>query len=132
MSNGLVLKYEYDRLGRIVNIIYPDASSVAYVYQGSNLVHIIRKDPQGQQIYAHDYDYDLSGNVVKAKLAGQAGTIDYTYNLLNQPTRIAAPTWEERITSYDNVGNLRERTIPSTHGYSTNLDYWNAQPGSLL
>lgn len=119
LSNGLILKYEYDLLGRIVKIIYPDSSSANYVYKGSNLKKIVRQNTQDQPLYEHGYSYDLSGNIVKTKLAGNCGEIEYTYNVLNQPTRIVAPFWEETLTSYDPVGNLRERTIQDMRGLTT-------------
>ena len=68
LSNGFSLKYEYDRLGRIVKTFYPDASAVVYIYKGSRLEKIIRQDALSQPLYEHSYTYDLSGNVVKAKL----------------------------------------------------------------
>ena len=116
LSNGLLLKYDYDRLGRLVKIIYPDSSSVAYVYKGYNIEQVIRFDPFEKEVYNQRYTYDLSGNVIKVELPGSCGVIGYTYNALNQLTSLSAPSWEEKMITYDQAGNLQFRTIRDACG----------------
>ena len=117
LANELSLKYESDRLGRVVKITYPDESYAVYAYQGTRYKTINRFDAKGQKIYAHDYqEYDRIGNVVRAKLAGQCGQIHYAYDLLNRPTSIQAPNWKETVSTYDGAGNLLEKTLEDAKG----------------
>lgn len=104
LANGLKLGYEYDRLGRITKLIYPDQSSSLYSYMGPHLKEITRNasDP-----YTHQYlSYNQLGDVTDTKLPGQCGEVVYEYDQLGRIRSIHAPHWKENDLVYDPSGDL--------------------------
>lgn len=61
--------YTYDSLGRLTNVTYPDASTVAYTYDAAG--NRLTETWGGS---ATDYDYDEAGQLVSV------GSTDYTYD----------------------------------------------------
>lgn len=101
LAHGLVLESTYDSNGKPTALTLPDKSIVSYTYDAIYLKQVTYKD------LTHEYlDYDAKGNILKTKLIGGAGEINFTYDLLNRPTSILAPYFEENEITYDSVGNL--------------------------
>ncbi len=117
LANGLVMRYDYDGLGRRTKIIYPDQSFAVYLYNPFHLKKVIRFNAQGKPLYNHVYkEYDLSGNLLTAQLPGAAGQWRQDYDRLNRPILLQAPSWREAAFDYDPVGNLLRRTVEDPEG----------------
>lgn len=125
-SHDLELKFEYDRLSRPIRVTLPDNSAIAYSYHASLLKTVSRLDIFGNPLYEHRYDeFDKSGHLISSTLPGQAGTINYQYDLLGRLTEATAPQWQETLSHYDAVGNLLEKHLkdfigdtPSSYAYN--------------
>lgn len=120
LGNGLTNLYEHDFLGRLTKLTLPDNSKVEYIYEGPCLTQVQRLSSSDQPLYQHRYvAFNPNLKPLKAELIGQVGTVEYTYDLLNRPTKITSQPYEELI-SYDSVGNILKR---SKNSYSyTDLD----------
>lgn len=119
LDNGYTLAIKYDALDRPTSITLPDQTTIHYQYNALYLTAVKRGD------YTHFYeDYDLAGNVSKEQLTGQAGTIQYIYDLLQRPISTASPHRQETLTNFDNAGNLLNRQVQSqeTHDYTYTYD----------
>jgi RHS repeat-associated protein len=119
LGNGLVMRFQYDRMDRPLKITIPDNSSIEYLYGAMNLKQVSRHDSSGNLLYAHSYTgYDHSGNLLNAQLIKEAGCINYQYDTLGRPTYITAPHWQSSISQYDKVGNIIEREVTDKAGHS--------------
>ena len=118
--------YTYDSLGRTLSVALPNSTGVTtYLYQG-NLVQAT--DPSGR--WKKNY-YDAFGNiaqVVEPNPAGGEVTTTYTYNALNQVTRVEMPragyTQVRTFTYSASSGRLLSKTEPETGttSYTYNAD----------
>ena len=120
LGNGLSLHYDYDNIGRITQISYPDQTAVSYHYQGILLSHIIRLGKENQPLYQHTYQkYDLSQNVLRAQIIGQGGILHHQYDALNRTVKTLSESWVEKDLSYDQEGNLKSKHIEDSLGEQT-------------
>lgn len=116
LGNGLVVRYTYDPLGRPLTITLPDASSLAYSYQGPYLHTIERFSSEGESLYTHAYtERDLSGHVIREELINGA-MLDHKYDLLGRFISSRTAKWAETDIAYDPAGNLVKRKIMDTRG----------------
>lgn len=109
LGNGLTLSYSYDNVGRVNCIRLPDDSEIRRGYDAIFLKTIERATSSGEVIYAHHYNrFDLSGNLLESQLVGDAGKIDYQYDLLGRVKNMSSPLVTQRVPArgYDAVGNL--------------------------
>ena len=75
-------QYVYDRKGRLKEIILPDTSKIAYVYDAVFGREVKRISPQGDVLYTHTYDgYDHQGKLLKENYIGYVGSQEYSYDL---------------------------------------------------
>lgn len=79
-----MIRYEYDAMGLVTRITYPNGNTVDYVYDGGNRLLSTT---------------DWAGRVTK-----------YTWNRFNQITLIAFPNTTFREMEYDQSGKLKKRT----------------------
>lgn len=112
---GLVFDYIYDRQGRVIQILYPDHSSVHYEYNSQFLTNVKRFSSLGELLFSHSYAYDLAGNIVETNLSHDLGSIVFSYNMLQNTTLISTPYWKESL-SYDSVGNITHLVIEDSLG----------------
>ncbi len=112
LATGIELNFTYDGLDQLICLQIPDQGKIDYQYQGNRLEHIERYDQEQQLKYSHHYTgYDHSGRVAQAKLIGQAGYLNCTYDLLGRLTDNQAEAWKETNLSYDPSGNLLNRQV---------------------
>jgi RHS repeat-associated protein len=106
LDHGQTLTTAYDALDRPISVTLPDASTIQYQYNALYLTAVKRG------AYTHRYEqYDLAGNVSIEHLAGQAGTIKYTYDLLERAISTITSHREERLLDFDAAGNLLKRQV---------------------
>lgn len=108
LGNGLSLHYTYDRTGRVRTALFPDQTGVEYLYDAVDLKEIHRVIG-GKRVYSHfDQSHTLAGQVAKAQLSGNNGTIEYTYNAIGHCTKIASNAFQQIVPSdgFDAAGNL--------------------------
>ncbi len=117
--------YEYDAIGQLVNVTYPDAHVVEYVYDGvGNRIQVIDNgtpenyttNTMNQYTTAGDatYTYDDDGNMTARTEGGVTTT--YMYNAENRLIEVTTPTdiWSY---TYDALGN---RISSTYNGVTTN------------
>lgn len=106
LDHGQTITTAYDALDRPTSITLPDNTSIQYQYNALYLTAVTRGN------YTHRYEnYDLAGNVASEHLAGDAGTIKYTYDLLERPISTVSPHRQEQLLSFDAAGNLLKRQV---------------------
>ena len=118
LDSGFTLSYTYDQLDRPLTIILPDQSAIHYTYTSHYLSRIDRIK-ESRIAYSHHYtDYDQAENLLGMKLPGQAGRIEFKYDLLQRLVSMKAPHWQETVSEkgYDAVGNLLQRQIVDAQG----------------
>jgi RHS repeat-associated protein len=105
--------YEYDDIGQLIKVIYPDGKNVGYSYDAAgNRLTVV--DNEKTTTYSTNnmnqytcvgnvsYFYDANGNLISKTDDGQTTT--YQYNFENRITKVISPegTWEY---TYDALGN---------------------------
>lgn len=69
--------YEYDAMGRITQIIYPDSEVIIHTYNGSGNLERLGIDNEDNK-YIQDIEYNLFGNET-LRLLGNGSSNNYTY-----------------------------------------------------
>lgn len=104
LGNGLIIGYQYDRLGRLINITLPDQTALQYCYHAIDLKEVRRL---GKHTYSHqDLSHNLSGQVNSSQLPGQNGQVNYRYDALQRCIQLSSPHLNQAINQYDAAGNL--------------------------
>ena len=115
MAHGLTLKSNFDIQGRLNSLALPDGSEVTYAYDAAYLRKVSYKEMTHQYV-----DYDSRGNLLKSKLIGEAGEIQFAFDQLKRPTSILSEHFRQENISYDPAGNLLGYEIaskPSSFSY---------------
>lgn len=125
LSNGLRVEYAYDKVDRPARIIFPDGSGIQYVYEGHRLKEVHRLSQEKESQYSHHYlSYDEEDKLIESKLVGNAGKGHYQYDRAGRTTAIQYDSWEEKIETYDAVGNILSRVTHDPHGnFSLHYSY---------
>jgi len=105
--------YEYDAIGQLTKVVYPDGHSTSYSYDAAgNRVSVIDSGKttgyntntmnQYTQVGSESYTYDLNGNLISKDEGWR--TITYEYNTENRLMKVTSPEgiWEFQ---YDVLGN---------------------------
>ncbi len=101
LGNGLKLEYAYDRMGRLKELMLPDATYISYGYNAGSLREVIRGGA------VHRYHYDLSGKISIMELMHGCGEVHTCYDACLRPVEISSPHSKIQRT-YDLCGNLVE------------------------
>lgn len=116
LANGLSISYSYDGLNQPQTITFPDQTGLEYIYNGKRLMEIHRLSKKGKRQYSHRYiAYDLQDKLTQAELIGKAGKARYTYDIMGRAENLHYKSWNESISSYDEVGNIMARAIKEPH-----------------
>ena len=108
LGTGYEICYSYDYIGRPLQVILPDNSSISYAYDALRLREV-KRYKNGVEQYCHIYkEYDLAGNLLEEEKP--TGTVAYQYNLNSQLEKINSPFFSENLT-YDAVSNLTSYEI---------------------
>ncbi|MFA6502503.1 MAG: RHS repeat domain-containing protein, partial [Parachlamydiales bacterium] len=119
--NGLVIKNRYDKFNRKIATVFPDKSSIEYVYNPVFLQKVIRKDPFGNVLYSQSYLlHDLSGNSLKEELLADVGIIKYSKDILGKSLFFDSRFGVEKELKYDLLGKT-EQIKSNLFGKSTDL-----------
>lgn len=111
-ANGLGVEFEYDSSDRLKKVILPDGSGIEYVYKTFRLSEVRRLSPALKLEYSHHYlEYDLEDKLISSQLIGNAGKIEYEYDSKARQIQLRHMNWDEKIISYDQVGNILARNL---------------------
>ena len=105
--------YQYDALGQLTKVTYPDSSYTNYTYDavgnritvsndGTATTYTTNNMNQYTSVGDTSFSYDTNGNLISKTDDGQTTTYEYNYE--NRLTRVTSPegTWEY---TYDPLGN---------------------------
>jgi len=123
--DGLTYQYTYDSMNRLASIstpgqvpityagyqgtnpalvTYPGGASRGYVYDAlSRTDAIFARDPAGNVLMSHDYDYSPAGNVSKKDT--EHGTYEYSHDELSRLVMATSPYSATETYTYDASGN---------------------------
>ncbi len=108
-ENGLVLKNRYDTMGRRIETIFPDNSTVRYTYDALNMKKVIRNSKEGLLQYMHHFaKYDLSGNLLEERPIGGMGRVIYNFDVMGRKAALASRWGEQKVLSFDVAGNIEK------------------------
>lgn len=120
LAHGLSLESIYDQQGRPISLVLPDASIITYRYDAAYM-----REVSYQNLTHYYLDYDLNGNLLKAKLIGQAGELNQTYDSLNRVNSIFSECFNEENICYNAVGNIEHYEITPNQTSHFTYDHLN-------
>ncbi|MDO8282837.1 MAG: toxin TcdB middle/N-terminal domain-containing protein [Thermodesulfovibrionia bacterium] len=110
-STPYITETQYDALGRLAKIIYPDTTEVDYTYNGNGNIHEIIS---GMQAYVTYDSYNAIGNPLSITFGNGVSTV---YQYYPQNNRLFSITTNSGSTGlmnlayyYDSVGNITSIT----------------------
>ena len=124
--NGSQIKQEYDRLGRITRIIFPDNTARAYSYNDTENT-VVYQNENGNQI---KYKYDGFGNVAQiADLTTNKILSTYKYDAILRNSEFIDGNGNKTEYTYDYADRILTKTVGGSYtekyeyqdGYSLNL-----------
>jgi len=137
------IHYDYDRIGRVIQVTYPSGRNVGYSYDTSdNRTQLTYPDGSSAQ-YAYDqlgrmtdatyqgqpvahFDYDPVSRRT-GRIMGNGTTTAYTYDQANRLLSIAHAKGDgsslcSYAYTYDNMGNRLSMTVDGTHVHGYTYD----------
>jgi RHS repeat-associated protein len=125
-GNGrLAVEYQYDGAGRRTKKILGNGAYASYQYDAAgHLLRLVNYGPSGEEISHFFYTYDAAGNVRSKETA--EGMEMYTYDALNQLTKVEGPDSRKVEYTYDPLGNrvkVTENGVPVAYTV-TDLDQY--------
>ncbi|MBL4582359.1 MAG: RHS repeat protein, partial [Gammaproteobacteria bacterium] len=122
---GLVTNYDYDAVGNLTRVTYPDSSVVDFVYDDAHrLTETI--DHDGNRLI---YTLDDMGNRTKTEIIDSGSTIVYsrsqTFDVLSRLKTIVGALNQTTEYEYDDNGNIIGKTDPLSVHTTYQLDSLN-------
>lgn len=112
LKNGLTINRTYDSENRVTSLVYPDGSSVRYIYGALDLEKVIRLDAGGEELYEHSYlDYSQTGKLLKESHIHEGHTTSYSYDALDRQVKLDSPFLKHELKKFDLRDNLLLHTI---------------------
>lgn len=101
--NDLKIQLAYDPLNHLRKVVYPDQTSIEYIYNGSHLEKAQRYKNNENASYAYTVQKRSfqKGPLVVA-LPGKGGIVEYTYNPLDKIQTIHSDQFKQSIRKEDN------------------------------
>ncbi|MCB1948820.1 RHS repeat-associated core domain-containing protein [Nitrosomonas sp.] len=117
--------YQYDGIGQLIRIIYPDKSKVHYTYDNARrLIQIA--DNSGNRIR---YTLDAMGNRIQEDVFDPANTLTQTrqreFDALSRLWKAIGAENQTFEFGYDPEGNLKQATNPLQHTVANRFDGLN-------
>ncbi len=125
---GRTTKYTYDIMGRVENVFENNQQVAAYTYnhddtinsikygngistqysydQDKNIIGILSKTKEGQELLNHSYKYNNNGYQTEKNEEGNI--TKYTYDSLSRLAKVNYPDYTEAFT-YDKAGNRTKK-----------------------
>ncbi len=102
LGNNLEIINAYNEKGKRVKMTLPDASGVAYDYDGKKLTAVHRLDADGHTSYSHKYKaYNSKGYLKEAKFIKKCGKLAIKRTQENRLEKLSTPYVNQQMT-YDN------------------------------
>ena len=123
LTNNFIISHKYDLLGNRTKTVYPDKSSVHYLYNPVNLTMVIRVD-KNENRYEHIFDkYDLDGNLLE-EIPVNKNRVKFQIDELSRIVSIDAKGFKQKIKGYDNIGRIKGmKTETSSYKNDTDFSY---------
>lgn len=113
------ISYNYDRKGRLTEIMLPDWSRIRYTYDAAFVRKIERLSPYRQVLYTHTYDsYDTQGNLLSESYHGDIKAT-YAYDASGQKICEDNPFFSKHYNR-DTLGRIEEVTGDQHEEYAYN------------
>jgi len=121
----------YDRVGNVLNIIYPDNAEVKYTYNTAGFLEKVERKENGGALTGviSNFDYSPMGQMttkVSANGVTTTNTYDTTklYRLVNKKTVNALQNKFQDLTyTYDNIGNITKIVDASNTATAKTTNY---------
>lgn len=116
---GQEVAFEYDRLSRRTNLLYPNMMKGTYSYDFASQLTNITHSRSSLIYQTNTYTYDNAGN--RTSMTDLDGTHNYTYDVVNRLTSSTHPQMFNPAESfnYDAIGNRTSSHISATYTYDT-------------
>lgn len=105
------IKFEYDSLNRLRDVLYPDKSSSSYTYRNGRISTIERIGVNGKKVCYSDEEYDLRGNLLENKFEDQLVT--HQWDPMGRKIATNHSKWSHKVIEIDSIGNLCDMIISS-------------------
>ena len=86
--SGEITRYDYDSVGQLVNVTFPDGRSIRYSYDSAHRLTDIT-DNQGNTIH---YTLDPMGNRLREDIGDPAGILNAALRLIDQSLKSPLPS----------------------------------------
>ncbi len=97
--SGFKTFWNYDRLGRVKQMILPDNSLVEYEYDGSYMSSVFYFSPDGSTQFSHSYtEFDPNGHVEREQLPFELGLVKSCRDILERPYKMSSPFHHIELT----------------------------------
>ncbi|AQQ67351.1 hypothetical protein Mag101_06665 [Microbulbifer agarilyticus] len=105
-AGDLVTTYTYDPVGQVINVAFPDSSTVAFEYDAARRLTAV-ENAVGERI---EYTLDAAGNVTEEKVFAADGTtlvrsINRSYDELSRLIDVDGNNGQNTSIAYDKNGN---------------------------
>ncbi|MES9907611.1 MAG: hypothetical protein ABW150_03775 [Candidatus Thiodiazotropha sp.] len=74
------LQYDYDEVGNLASVTYPDGRAVTYHYEDANYPHNLTGITDENDSRYATWTYDSNGRVISSEHAGETDKVELTYN----------------------------------------------------
>ncbi|MBL3601831.1 MAG: RHS repeat protein [gamma proteobacterium endosymbiont of Lamellibrachia anaximandri] len=121
-SNGAIYKYSYDIAGRLIAVIFPDATTESdadnpvrvYHYEDINDPNALTGITDGNGIRYATWTYDDQGRAISSEHAGGADRTDLTYNA-DGATTVTNPMGKQTTYHYQTINGAKRVTQVEGH-----------------
>ena len=119
-AKGNTIRYAYDENDRLVNITYPDGTSVSYQYDASG-----RRTAMTDSRGTTTYQYDQLSRLVKEDGPADNDAISYEYDAAGNRTKMTNQNGgSQTLREYDSLNRLKSETM--SKGGPTGTVYYSA------
>jgi RHS repeat-associated protein len=107
--------YSYDATDKMASRTLPNGAAASYQYDGIDRLTRLQHVKGATTVADYQYQYNAASNITQ--LVEQAGTHNYSYDVINRLTSAAHPNSSAESYTYDAVGNRTSSHQSTTYSY---------------